>query len=174
MKKIFAILMALCMFCGVAMAEAATELNWDEIAPIIEQSGVAGDFVTFDEIAVKIWIPSDLQPAELTDEDRSNGFIGYFADAEQTASLSVVYVDVSGMSIEDYTAQLNEMEGVAEIEAGTVNGLPCVSYTMPEQDSGHIAFATEAGYILEVSVWPASAEGADLVWGIVLGSIQAE
>ena len=174
MKKILAILMALCMFCGVAMAEAAIELNWADVEPIIEASSVAGDFVTFDEIAVKIWIPSDLQAVELTDEDRQNGFIGYFADAEKTASLSVVYVDVSGMSIEDYTAQLNEMEGVAEIEAGTVNGLPCVSYTMPEQDSGHIAFATEAGYILEVSVWPTSTEGADLVWGIVLGSIQPE
>lgn len=174
MKKILAILMALCMFCGVAMAEAATELNWDEIAPIIEQSGVAGDFVTFDEIAVKIWIPSDLQAVELTDEDRQNGFIGYFADAEQTASLSVVYVDVSGMSIEDYTAQLGQMEGVDEIEAGTVNGLPCVSYKISAQDSGHIAFATEAGYILEVSVAPTSTEGADLVWGIVLGSIQPE
>ena len=44
---------------------------------------------------------------------------------------------------------------------------------MPEQDSGHIAFATEAGYILEVNVTPTSTEGADLVWGIVLGSIQA-
>ena len=174
MKKILAILMVLCMFSGVALAEAATELNWADMEPIIEASGVTGDFVTFDEIAVKIWIPSDLQPVELTDDDRANGFIGYFADAEQTASLSVVYVNVEGMSIEDYAAQLAEMEGVAEIETGTVNGLPCVTYTMPEQDSGHISFATEAGFILEVSVWPTSAEGADLVWGIVLGSIQAE
>lgn len=173
MKKILAILMALCMFCGVAMAEAAVELNWADVEPIIEASGVAGDFATFDEIAVKIWIPSDLQATELTDEDRQNGFIGYFADAEQTASLSVVYVNVEGMSIEDYAAQLAEMEDIAEIEVGTVNGLPCVTYTMPGQDSGHISFATEAGYILEVSVAPTSVEGADAVWGIVLGSIQA-
>ena len=66
MKKIFAILMALCLFCGVALAET-TEINWADVAAALEQSGVDGDFVSFDEVAVKLWLPGDLSPyAELS------------------------------------------------------------------------------------------------------------
>ena len=96
MKKILAILMALCMFCGVAMAEAATELNWDEIAPIIEQSGVAGDFVTFDEIAVKIWIPEGMNSVELAQEDIDKGFIGLAVGGVIATVVAIVAVFVLG------------------------------------------------------------------------------
>ena len=174
MKKIIAILMLLCMFTGAALAEAAPELNWADAEAIIQASEVAGDFVNFDEIAVKIWIPEGLNAVELSDEDKEAGFIGYFTDAEQTAVLSVVYANVDGTSIEDYATSLGEMDSVANVAMATVNGMPCVSYDMPEQDSSTVAFATEAGYILEVTVAPVSDENAQLVWGVVLSSIQPE
>ena len=155
-----------------AMAEAT--LNWSDFEPILSESGVNGEFVTFDEIAVKIWIPEGFNPIELADEDREKGFIGCYMPEDQSASMSVVYVDTDGMTLEQFGENLANLEGVTEIEYGTVNGLPCVTYQIPDQDSVSIAFTTEAGYILEVTCWPLSEENATLVWGAVTASIQPE
>ena len=174
MKKLFAILMALCLMLSAAAAETAVEVNWaDTFGPAIEAGNVKGEFVTFDEIAVKIWIPEGLQAVELSEEDKANGYIGYFTESTDNATVAVVYADVNGMSIEDYAAQVQQIEGVTEVEMATVNGLPAVNYQMPADDTVSVAFATEAGYILEVTMYPLSVEGADMVWGAVAASIQA-
>ena len=54
-----------------------------------------------------------------------------------------------------------------------VNGLQAVNYQVPDSDTLNVAFATEKGYILEITMAPLSAEGADMVWGAVASSIQA-
>lgn len=75
--------------------------------------------------------------------------------------------------MEEYAAYLANEADVTEVELGTVNGLPCVSYKLPEQDSVSVTFTTEAGYALEVTCHPFSVENAELVWGAVIASIQA-
>ena len=167
MKKILAVLMVLCLFACSAMAEVA-EVNWSDVEEAVAE--VPGDFYTFDEIAVKLWIPEGLDPVELTEEDVQAGYIGYFANDE--AALAVVYANVDGMSIEDYAAALPEA-GASEIAMLVINGLPAVRYQLAENDSLNIAFATEAGYVLEITMAPLSAEGADVVWSLVGASIQA-
>ncbi len=98
MKKLFALMLALCLMGSVAMADA--NLTWDAVAETAEQ--VDGGFQTFDEIAVKIWMPAVLQAVELTDEDKEAGYIGYYATADESAAVSVMYVNVEGMTLEEY------------------------------------------------------------------------
>ena len=172
MKKFLAVVMALCLMMTCALAEEVPALNWEDFAPILEAGGVTGQFYTFDEIAVAIWMPEGLNPVELTEDDVGNGFIGYFAPEDQSAAVSIVYVDVNGMTLEEYGEYLANEAGATEIEVGTVNGLPCVSYKLPEQDSVSVTFTTEAGYALEVTCAPLSEENAELVWGAVVASIQ--
>ena len=174
MKKIVCVLMALCLMLTATAAMAEATLNWSDFEPILSESGVNGEFVTFDQVAVKIWIPEGMNAAELAQEDIDKGFIAYFMPEDQSAALSVVYVDTDSMTLEEFGENLANMEGVTEIEYGTVNGLPCVTYQIPDQDSVSIAFTTEAGYILEVTCWPLSEENATLVWGAVTASIQPE
>ena len=176
MKKLFAAMIALCLLlCSAALAEEAVQVNWsDYFEGAIAASNVAGGFVTFDEIAVKFWIPEELKAVELTDEDRANGYIGYFADDNNEAKLAVAYVDTNGMTLEKYTEALKGIDGVTEIEMAVVNGIPAVNYQVPESDTLNIAFTTEKGYILEITMAPLSAEGADMVWGAVAASIQPE
>ena len=176
MKKFLCVVMALCLMLSATavLAEEAPALNWEDFEPIMEASGVTGEFVTFDEVAVKIWIPEGMNAAELTQEDIDKGFIGYFAPEDQSASLSVVYVNTDGMTLEEYGEALAAQEGVTEIEFGTVNGLPCVTYEIPEQSSVSIAFTTEAGYVMEVTCWPMGDENATVLWGAVTASIQPE
>ena len=139
MKKFLCVVMALCLMLSATavLAEEAPALNWEDFEPIMEASGVTGEFVTFDEIAVKIWIPEGMNAVELTQEDIDKGFIGYFAPEDQSASLSVVYVNTDGMTLEEYGESLAAQEGVTEIEFGTVNGLPCVTYEIPEHRLHH-------------------------------------
>ena len=166
MKKLVVLILALCMLCSVAFAN---ELTWASVEEAASQ--IAGEFKTFDEISVKIWIPEVLQAVELSDEDRESGYIGYFASDD--AAVAVQYVNMEGMSLEEYEAQLKEDSEVSDIEAGTVNGLPALSYAIKEKDTGVLAFTTQKGYILEVSCAPISDEGFAQVVGVILSSIQS-
>jgi hypothetical protein len=169
MKKLFALALALCLLCGCT-ALADNEITWDQVSPQLEAAGVTGDFVTFDEIAVKVFIPTGAKAAELSDEDKANGYIGYFTD-ESGDAIAVQYVNVDGMSLEDYKASLEGTEGVTELEAGTVNGLPCLSY---EYNTNMVcSFTTQKGYILEVAVGPLPDDNAKLAASFILASIQA-
>lgn len=172
MKKLLCVVMALCLMATCALAEETPALNWSDFEPALEAGGVTGDFYTFDDVAVKIWLPEGMNSVELTEEDVQNGYIGYFMPDDESAAVAVVYVDINGMSLEDYANYLSNEAGATEIEMGTVNGLPCVSYNLPEQDSVSVTFTTEAGYALEVTCTPVSVENAELVWGAVIASIQ--
>lgn len=172
MKKLLTVIVALMLLASAAIAEAPA-LSWSDFEPVLEAGGVTGQFYTFDEIAIKIWLPDGMNAVELTDEDKANGYIGYYMPEDQSATVAVMYVDVNGMSLEEYGNYLTSEAGATEVEVGTVNGFPCVSYKLPEQDTVSVTFTTEAGYMLEVTCQPMSEENADLVWGAVVSSIQA-
>ena len=94
------------------------------------------------------------------------------AESEKTTSMALVqYVDMEGMTLEQYQAELEEAGDVTEIEAGTVNGIPCLSYEY--NGNGVLAFTTEMGYILEVAFGPLSNEEYKTKASFALASIQS-
>jgi hypothetical protein len=166
MKKLFALVLALCLLCGCT-ALADNEISWEQVEPLLEQSGVNGNLYTFDQIAVAIFIPEGLESVELPNDS----YIGYFA-AEDGSAVAVQYVNVEGMDLETYTAALPGV-GATEIETGTVNGMPCVTYEVPANKTMNIAFTTEAGYILEVVVGPVEDDNAKTAAGFIMASVMA-
>ena len=160
MKKLVVLILALCLLCSVA---SAADLNWADAEEAASQ--IAGEFKTFDEISVKIWIPDVLKAV-----DAGENRIGYFMTEDESAAISVQYVDMNGMSLEDYAAQLAEA-GATEVELGTVNGLPCVNYVNGTNLS--LAFTTQMGYILEVTVGPVEDDNSKIAASFVLASVQA-
>lgn len=168
MKKLFALVLVLALaLC--APAALAAELNWSDFES--EVGEIEAEFVTFDEVAVKMWMPTALQAVELSDEDVENGYIAYFTPEDESAAVAVQYVDVEGMSLDDYAAALPEL-GATGIEPMTINGLPAIGYDIEESDTSALAFATEAGYIFEISFAPVSDEGFSSLVMIMLASIQ--
>ncbi len=182
MKKLFALILAVLMVLGcvaVASAEQAQtlQLNWEEYAAEIEASEeakatLAGDFVTMEEIALKLYIPAAFEQVELTDEDREAGYIAYFAMGEDMG-IGIQYVDADGMSLEEYAQRLTE-DGI-ECTNAVVNGLPALAYSFTEDDreTAVLAFSTEKGYILEISFVPANDKGFAAVATVVMASVQA-
>ncbi len=187
LKKLAALVMSasLCFSLGAvsAFAEAAeeetaeaavNEINWtDEMAAQIEEAGIAGDFVTFDEIAIKMFMPEALVAEELTDEDKEAGYIGYFSTEDQTAHVSVMYLNAD-MDLAEYEKYLNSSEDVANVETGLINGLEVVTYDMPDSDSTFVTFGTEQGYLLEIGFNPMSDEGFASTAALITCSIQPE
>ena len=166
MKKIFALILAAALMLGcTALAEENT-FNWEEIAPQVEAMGLGGQFYTFEEIALQIFIPDGFVDAAVPDDSH----IGYF-QAEDGSTVGVMYVPADGMDLDTYASKL-EGVGAADIEKGVLNGMPCVTYEMPEKKSINIAFATEAGYILEAYCGPINSEEEKVPAGIILASIQ--
>jgi len=176
MKKLIAILISLCLMLAAAGAfaeTAITEMSWETVEPLLETYGLEGNFETFDEVAVQIWIPSSMTRSELTQEDVDKGFIAHFLDEDQTAQILVMYTDADGMTLEEYAKALPD-DSVSDIEELVINDLEAISYTVEETDSITYAFEIENGYILDVTMAPKSAEGADIAWYIVASSIMEE
>ena len=183
MKKLFALILAALMVLGcaaVASAEQAQtlELNWENFAGEIEASeeakaALSGDFVTMDEIAMKLYIPASFEQVELTDEDREAGYIAYFTMGED-AGIGIQYVDIGGMSLEEYAQLLTEEYGFECMDA-VVNGLPALAYSFTENDreTSVLAFSTEKGYILEIAFAPTNDEGFAAVAAVLMASVQA-
>ena len=123
MKKLFALMLALCLMLGTAaMAESA--VNWEDIAPQLEAAGITGEFVTFDQIAVKLFIPEGMNAAELPDDS----FIGYFA-ADDGDAIAIQYVDVNGMDLDQYGFYLDLRKFGTTRHAGFGLGFErCVMY----------------------------------------------
>lgn len=171
------------VFAAEAEAEAETQtettaeensVKWEDVAPAVEEADWSGDFVTFDEIAIKMFVPDVLHAAELTEEDKEQGYISYFTTEDEAAAVSVMYVDVQGMDLDEYKTYLEGEDDVTDVDAGTINDIPVLTYTMPENDNACISIPTEAGYILEFAFSPMSDEGFASVAQIMMASIQEE
>ncbi len=174
MKKFFALVMTLCLLCTVALAEQATanEINWADVQPVVEASGLTGEFVTFENVGVKIWIPEGMTAVEADQLPENN--IGYF-QAEDGSAVSVAYVDMGGMELSEYANQVAAL-GIEGIETGKLNGLDCVTYENANEDGSVnfvASFATQMGYILEVAVGPVATDDAKTGASIILASVQA-
>ena len=190
MKKVLAVALASCMIFSsatvfaaestaesTAAADATTEaldLKWEDIKSLdgIDEILSQGQVYTFEDVDVNLWVPDVMAPVELADEDKEAGYIGYFATEEGDGVASVVYVNVDGVkSVEDYATLISEIDGVSDIEFGTVNGLPAVSYMMDDTDTACVSFATEQGNLLEFSFYPASDEAFQQISAIMTCSI---
>ena len=152
--------------------ETFLEMKWEAVEKLLAEAEIKGDFVAIPEAESKIWIPEQFESIALTQEDRDEGFINYFGTADQNAAVSVVYVDVGGMTLEEYLARVEDI-GINDAAIGTVNGNPAVGYTMEENNSASISFATENGCILEITFAPITDEAYRFLGNAILCSVQA-
>ena len=150
MKKLIALVLAALMVlgCTAAFAEEvqALELNWEDFAQQIEEAS----------------------------EEVKAAWTGDFVTMEEDCAVAVQYMDMDGMTLEEYAQLLTGELGIEECHDAVVNGLPALfySFTEEEAETSVLAFATERGCILEVSFGPTNDEGFAAVATVMMGSIQ--
>lgn len=153
------------------------EITWEQIAEQIAEQiegdeSWDGEFVTFEDIAIQMYVPSSFEQVELTDEDREEGYVGYFTLGEE-AAVGVQYVDMDGMELPEYSELLAEEFGVEDATLMLINGIGALSYTSPDDENvGVIAIATQMGYIMEFSFTPINDEEFQSIEVVMIASIQ--
>ena len=171
MKKLIAVVLTLCMLFGFALAEETTEYNWANYEEIYEKSEVTeAEFVTFEDIGIKILIPTVLPKWDLSEENINQGFIFYYADEKEETYVGMTHVNFD--TLENYTNVLKTVEPISDIRQVSINGIPAIAYHVQSNDSMSIAFINDVGKMLEVTVRPVSQEDALKAWDMVISSIQ--
>ena len=151
MKKLFALMLALCLMCSVAMAETATEINWADVeAAAAEINGV---FIPID-LGLQVWAPADyLIMTDLSEEYTNLGITTLIANEDLSGAIALQYVEANGASVEECVANI---PGAEDAEPVVINGLECINFDMPSMDATSVAFATEKGNLYVISFMPMS------------------
>lgn len=169
MKKRLALLLAVVMaifslgMVSFAKGNNVTEMSWSDGEQAVKESGIKGSFVTLDEIDIKFWVPNDYKPVKITAEEKEEGYIAYYENSKTKGVVSVMYVDLNGMSLEEYKKELKGMSDVTEVEDCIINDIKCVGYRMPEQDSLCLFYTTQKGYGLEFTFAPVTDDDDDSI-----------
>ena len=138
-------------------------MSWSDGEQAVKESGIKGSFVTLDEIDIKFWVPNDYKPVKITAEEKEEGYIAYYENSKTKGVVSVMYVDLNGMSLEEYKKELKGMSDVTEVEDCIINDIKCVGYRMPEQDSLCLFYTTQKGYGLEFTFAPVTDDDDDSI-----------
>ena len=172
MKKLFALVMMLCLLCTAAVAEDASTMNWTDIEPTLAAQGLTGDFLVPDYWGLKVWLPEGLNAVEVSEADAAAGRLALFTDADQTAYLAVDAMNVEGMTIDQYYENAKATEGLSDVEMITVNGLNAVVYKSETMNFWSASLVDTNSNIINFVMGPASEEGSQLVFSIILASLQ--
>jgi len=182
MKKMLAIVLTVLMVCSLtspawaavkkipSATDEALVLDWEDTSAIVEEGD--GDFYTFEDAAVMIWIPKELESLELDEEDLEAGFIGYFYDEEDDYTVSVVLGDVGVESLDEWKTVLKDEMEIADVGNCVINGYEAVIYSDAEEDYFCVDFIMESGRLLEFTFSPYSDEDFFAGAVVILSSIQ--
>jgi len=173
MKKLLVLVLSLCLLCGCAFAEGdGNVITWDQVLPTVEGAGLTGDFVVFDQLGLKIWLPSQLLPYEVSEEDAAAGRLAAYMAEDQSAYLVIDAIHIDNMTL-DQLAE-NAKASASDVDVCSTNGLSGVSYKNDAADLYTFALVDTNSNIISFSMGPVSAdpENAKLVFSVIMASLQ--
>ena len=172
MKKLFALLMALClMLCACAYAEETKEINWSDFEEQAAQ--IEGQFCPIADLGVMMYIPSIFGKVELADEQKAAGVIALLSTADGAGRISFTYQDLGDMEADAYLEELAKA-GATDFEVAVLNGRNALSYDLVVNDvkTTNVVVEIEDAKMLTISFAPMDDEGFAELAGILTASIQ--
>ena len=143
-------------------------LNWEDVEADAKKADPEGDFVAFDEIHLKMWVPSLLTEQELTDEDTAEGCYGYYADADDVSGFAVYYYD--DQTIAEYAEEIEGYDNCTAPEPTMVNGYSTFTYKNTEFDTSSVVLNAGKDCV-EITFWPANDEDFSRLTTYMIASI---
>ena len=171
MKKLISVLLLACMLVMpfAAMAEAPV-ITWDEVgAAAVEAYELSGDFVALEELGLTIWVPADLDFAEVSEEDAAAGRLCLLTDGS-TCALTVDAVHVDGMTL-DQALENAKASGMFEPEIVNVNGLSALSYKNEAINAGCVVLVDTNSNMIIFSFTPIEGEAAQIAFTVIMSSL---
>lgn len=154
----------------------AVEITYDE--NVIAQAGLEGEFVSLADMGLmfQFFLPNTLIAQDLTEDQAATGAIALYTNEDGTNSMSIGYgmaIDAEGNTVttlEELNAAYASA-GCEDMEYATINGIPCMSYTIKASDVGGVAFLFDDGTQLTFNFSPASDENFAVATYAILSSI---
>ena len=145
----------------------------DSVMEAIDEYDLEGDFVTFDQIGLMMWLPDFLTPAMIPEEQPNQDlFIGYFTPEDESAYVSVVF-QPADIILDDYREVLESMGDLIEdIDDFVINGMPFLCYYIPSGDSMCLSTVVDGQGLVEFTFAPISDEDMNAYAEIMGVSIQ--
>ena len=176
MKKLFVVLMALCLFVLPVMAQTQDEpkeITWAELEESFIETGYKGAFWNFPSLGISMMIPGGLDQTELSQEAVDSGFVDIFATEDESVAVMISYRDLGCETLAEVEELVTEnLENAKILGYYTLNGLGSLMFLNPDNDDLTVAIGTtEPGYFIQVSIKPISNEEINSLSGFILGSI---
>ena len=177
MKKLFALVLALCLLCSFAMAETEATvptISWSDFEDKAVEIG--GKLQGFSEVGVDymMFVPDGFEAVEIPTDVAEAGVLAILSNG--TLTFSVSKYSIEGMTSEQFIESLKEANAI-QIEAGIVNGKESVSYVLTTPDdimTTNLAIPTDdEKEMITFTFAPANDEENLELMKIVAASIQA-
>ena len=158
MKKILALVLCLMMaFCSCAFATEENALVFD--SALVEAIGLEGEFAAIEDFGLMFYCPANFAMYEVTEEQAAAGVYATFAPEDLSFGMTLTYnmvQDGNGNIITDLESLTATYiaSGFADATICTVNGLPAVTYSMPDAGLMALAFMMENGAVLSFQIVP--------------------
>ena len=143
MKKIVSlILAALLLLTFTAMAEQEAQegpqtYSWEQFGPLADQMGAEGNWATYDQFKLKLWIPAEFIQADsekMNENDKAAGYIDFFGNDEYPLEIGVQFTNV-GEDIDTVEDLLNAIDA-SKYDAPTLTKINTYDVLLLSENQG--------------------------------------
>lgn len=177
MKKIFVVLLALCLFVIPVMAQTQDnpeEINWADLEESFAETGYNYDFWDIPRLGITMMIPGGLNQTELSQENIDDGFVEIFATDDFSIAVLLSLRDLGCETLDELEDLVAEnIENAQILGYYRINGLNALMFLNPGNEDLTVAIPTDApGNFIQVSIKPITNEEINKLSGFIFGSIQ--
>ena len=166
MKKFFELLLAVLVAVMPMASLAESGVAWDQ--SLVDAMGIEGDFYALEEMGLGIWLPSSMEPVEVSDEDAADGIYAMMADDER--ALVITVRNEEGLTL-DQAYENVVSNGYVKAEIENVNGLDALIYFDEENNVAHFGLVDSNSNMIMFSFTPIDTEEAEDLAVVVFSSI---
>lgn len=168
MKKLFAVVLSLCMFCTCAFAES-TALSWENVPEETQAAGQFTQIALADDLALLCWIPANMAAVDVSTIEAEVSPVEAYQTEDGAYSVSIFALQVN--DVDGYLSSL-EANG-AELGDLDINGIEAASFVQKDNGVEGVIIPISDELVLSVACTPVDGdEGWDQVKGIIFSSIQ--
>ena len=168
MKKLFAVVLFLCMFCTCAFAES-TALSWENVPEETQSAGQFTQIALADDLALLCWIPANMAAVDVSTIETEVSPVEAYQTEDGAYTVSIFALQVNG--VDEYLGSL-EANG-AELGDLDINGIEAVSFVQKDNGVEGVVIPVTDELVLSIACTPVDGdEGWDQVKGVIFSSIQ--
>ena len=176
MKKLFALMMALCLVLSsttFALAAPTTSANWDDMAGLLQDLGLSGAFHTLNAYPISYWIPDDMQYEDPSSSESEQGCRARYATKDGEFGFAIIYYTSSSYaSAEQLAEYVRSSEYAKDVNEVTLNGLDAMSYKSLDDSWVYVCIVMPDTQMLMFSFYGVTSTYLQQKAAVIAGSIQ--